>query len=340
MYNNSFLSLLEYLSNAFGPSGCESEVRDFIVDCIKDHVDTLIKDPMGNLIATKGKADEVVIFAHMDEVGFMITGYRGDGSLTFSPIGGMTPENLASKRVVIGKNKIIGAIGIKPVHLKKQGDGKTEWNDLYLQIGAKNEEEAKQLVSIGDVAVFNTKFAAISENAFTGKALDNRIGCAILCHFIREGQLQNGTFVFSVQEETGLRGATAFLNKTPFSYGIALDTTTANDLPGIKLPHNVCYAGKGGVISFADGATIYRKALIQELFETLKEKGIPCQTKSRRTGGNEASALEKIGMGAEAISLSTPCRYIHGPIGKVLFTDITATADALLAIISHMKTRG
>ncbi len=338
MLQNKIISLLGELSEAFGPSGSEKEVRDLLREHLIGCVDSLSVDKMGNLIATKGKADRILILSHMDEVGFMITGIREDGTLSFLPVGGIDPRYLPSKCVKIGDGRISGIIGATPIHLNRDKTNQVTWDDLYLEIGVDSKPDAEKLVAVGDFAVFDTKFQAFDHNRmFLGKALDNRIGCAILCAMLQENVILDGTFVFTVMEETGLRGATAFLNDHRFSVGIALDTTTANDLPSILPPHQVCRFGKGGVISFADGATVYERDLVRGIINRLTEKNIRCQTKTKRTGGNEASALEKVGYGTKAISLSTPCRYIHGVCGKVLLRDILETQKALSEIVSFLN---
>ncbi len=331
-------SLLKRLSEGFGPSGQEDEIRDIISAYICDHVDTLRIDSMGNLIATKGKADSVFICAHMDEVGLMITGICENGTLRFSSIGGIDPKLLPSKRVVIGTKKIPAVVGAVPVHLNKKEEKKLSFSDLYLDFGAKDRKDAERMVSVGDCAVFDTSFDYLyPTQTLKGKALDNRIGCYILCHLIASGTLSNGTFAFTVQEETGLRGAAAVAETLEHEFCIVLDSTTANDLPCVWGADRVCSQGKGGVISFADGATVYNRELILSIFEQLNKKQICAQTKSKRTGGNEASALQKSLYGKQVISLSAPCRYIHGPIASVQIQDINSTEEALLAICEMLS---
>ncbi len=332
------LSFLSDLSNAFAPSGLEGDVRDLIIDRIKPHVDTLKIDGIGNLIATKGDGSRIVVMAHMDEVGFMITDIRDDGTLSFLPVGGIDPKHLAAKQVVIGKEKIQGVIGCTPVHLTKKEKKAFEYKNLYIQIGADSKKEAQSLVCIGDYALFDTAFShSEQEDIVFGKALDNRAGCFLLAELIAMPEIADATFVFTVQEETGLRGAATFLQTHAFPYGIALDTTTANDLPGVLPKNQISHLGGGPVISYADQATIYNRDLIRSIFRLLNEKGISCQTKTKRTGGNEASAIEKVGVGSRAISVSVPCRYIHGPMGLMKTDDLIATKSAVVEILSFLK---
>lgn len=332
------LAYLARLTDAFGPSGAEDDVRDLIVQRIMPFVDTLKIDGIGNLIATKGDPDSILITAHMDEVGFMITGIREDGTLRFSQVGGVDPKHLSSKRVLIGKNRIQGVIGAKPIHLNKEKTADITYRDLYIQIGAVDRAEALQFVSVGDFAVFDTKLDYSDKTeCVTAKALDNRLGCYILSELICSESLSDGTFVFTVQEESGLRGAQTYLNVVKARVGIALDTTTSNDLPKVSLQKRVSSLGNGAVISFADGATVYRRNTVRALMDHLKEKQIPCQTKTKRTGGNEASAIEKIGFGAEAISISVPCRYIHASVGLARLSDVEQTLKAVRETVLYLK---
>lgn len=336
----SDFELIKNLTELFGPSGMEGEVRRFLWDHLKNKNVSLELDPMGNIVAKKGNGGEVVLSAHMDEVGFMIKAITESGNLLFSPIGGMNPEMLPSKRLVIGKNRILGVIGAKPIHLKKKDSGSVTYQDLYLDIGARNREEAEQHVAVGDCAVFatETKEMISKSPSVCGKAFDDRLGCYLLCKLIESDLVQNATFLFTVQEETGLAGAGAFAQNNSYRYGIAVDVTTPNDLPGIKGPNRVCELGCGAVISLADGRTVYQKHLIQRIFRLLDEKKIPYQTKARRAGGNEASPFQKEGAGMRAISLSVPCRYIHGPVGILREEDLDHSFHALLSILLHIQT--
>ncbi len=331
------IKLLQTLSEAFGPSGREGEVRSIIRREIEGFVDKIEVDPIGNLVATVGDGHQIAILAHMDEVGFMITGICDDGRLQFQPIGGINPSSLPSKRVKIGTRGLIGVIGAKPVHLNKSEKNEIRFSDMYIDIGANCRKDAERQVNVGESAVFDTPFSSLSDASYFGKALDNRLGCFLLIRLIRKKILSNASYVFTVCEENGLRGASAFLSEKSFPYGIALDTTTPNDLPTVSGAKTVCKIGDGGVLSLCDGATVYHRKLILNLMEGIRAQGIPIQTKAKRTGGNEASAIQRSCLGCEAISLSVPCRYIHGPIGIVLEEDILNTESALEIILKQLS---
>ena len=340
MNKNDFL-LLKKLSEAFGPSGREDAVREIILDSIKGQENPIKIDGIGNLIVEKGDVSRLIITAHMDEVGFMLTGYCENGSLEFDQIGGIIPSILPSKVVSLENGRFFGVIGATPIHFQTKSKERAElhYEDLCIDFGFDDIKEAKEHVSIGDFAVFDAEFDYFdkSRHFLKGKALDNRIGCYLLIKLIQSKAVQNATFAFTVQEECGLNGAKAILQKKSFDYGIALDTTTANDLPNLSPDRRICGTDRGAVISFADGATVYRRNFIRSIMQGLESEGIPYQTKSAVVGGNEASAMEKSGEGVIPISLSVPCRYIHGPIGLVSERDIEYSQKALAKIIAVLE---
>ncbi len=325
---------LKDLTETAGPSGSENAVRDLIIEKIKPYVSSLGVDTLGNLIAKKGNGEKLVISAHMDEVGFMAMLLLDDGLIKIAPIGGIDPACLPSKRVYFPKSNCKGVICAKPVHLNKDKSGKITFSDLYIDIGTSSKEETEKMISPGDIAVFDTKTEIVDENGgkIKGKAIDDRLGCFLLCKLLSNPEFNNVTCIFTVQEETGLAGASAFANANQFSYGIALDVTTPNDLPGITGPNTVCKIGCGPVISFADRRCIYDNSLITSVFKLLKENRILCQTKAVRAGGNEAGAFQQEGCGMKAVSISIPCRYIHGPVGIFSESDLIETEKALLCL--------
>lgn len=341
MKDNDF-QFLKDLSEAFGPSGCEDAVRSLIIEKIKPFVSSLRIDGLGNLIAEKGNGGNTVISAHMDEVGFMVTGISDDGTLRFSQVGGVSTGFLPSKRVYFAERNCFGVIGAKPIHLNKENGNTPKYDELYIDIGAASKEEAERVISLGDLAVFFTKTEKTDGEKcnIRGKAIDDRLGCFLLCKLIENSSIKNGTFVFTVQEETGLLGATAFAKNHSFDYGIALDVTTPNDLPSIKGPDTVCKIGFGPVISFADGRCNYDQKLISSVFDLLEQNGISCQTKAMRTGGNEAYSFQNEGGGMKSVSISIPCRYIHGPVGQFSEADLLETKKAVICILEKFSKGG
>ena len=181
--------LLERLCNAASPSAYEGEVREIIKDEIKDYVDEIRIDRMGNIIAHKrGIGKKIVVDAHMDEIGFIVTGYNEDGTLKFQPLGAMDTKIMPCTTVSIGKNRLPGVIGLKPIHLqdKEEKEKNIELSKLSMDIGAKSKEEAKSIVPIGEYAVFTTKFDYFGEGFIKGKAFDNRVGCGVLIELLKK----------------------------------------------------------------------------------------------------------------------------------------------------------
>ena len=330
--------LLKWLCETSGPSGYEDEVRALIAREIEPFVDRLYTDAMGNLIAVKGKDPEILFDAHMDEVGFMITGIQEDGTLRFYQIGSVTPRILPGKRVLIGKDRIPGVISATPVHLVKGKSGDTTYDDMRIYIGVDTRDEAEKLVSIGDGAVFATDYERLGagDHCVSSRNMDDRLGCYLLIRLIQNKAVKNATFAFTVQEETGDRGAAACAEGVSYQYAIAVDTTSAANLPGTKEEDQVCAVRRGGVLSFIDRMTTYDNAWIASIFRHVQSLDIPIQTKSRNCGGTNASAYQKVGIGHKSLSLSTPALFIHGPLSVVDLTDIHSMEQALLAIYAFL----
>ncbi len=225
---------LKELSEASGVSSREQEIRDLIRDYVKPNVDELFTDSLGNLYAVKGKTKpgpKVMLAAHMDEVGLMITNIEKSGLLRFSPVGGIDPRVLVSKPVYIGKDKVIGVIGAKAIHLQRPEE-RTQvlgFDDLYIDIGASDDDEAKKLVKIGDVAIFTTKYQQMGDLVL-GKAFDDRAGCAALVELTKVEFDCPVYFVFTVQEEVGLRGAGPASYRVEPDVALVLEGTTASDV--------------------------------------------------------------------------------------------------------------
>lgn len=313
-----------------GVSGREAGLREYIIGRIKPHAEIKV-DALGNIIAfVKGKnrpQKTVMIDAHMDEVGFIITAVRPDGTLKFENVGGIDVSVLLARRVVIGDG-VTGVISMKPVHMLS-GDEKKKYpkNDsLYIDIGAKSKEQALQLVSPGDVAVFDVDFE-ISGGMVLSKALDDRAGCAALIDIIEKGVEYDFYATFTVQEEVGLRGARTAAFAVEPDYCIVLESTTAADIAGVSDDKKVCSVGKGATVSFMDSSTLYDKTLFDKTLTVAKEKNIPAQVKCYVSGGNNAGVIHLSKGGVKTITLSVPCRYIHSPSSVASVDDVKAVRD-------------
>lgn len=330
--------LLTALCNLDGVSGHEDRVREYILDQLKGssvpmeyHVDA-----MGNLLVhLKGKepAQNVVqLDAHMDEVGFILTHICENGTLCFNTIGGINADVLFGHRVRIGDR--IGVIGGKAMHQCDGNEMKTipTADAMRIDIGASTKKEAEKLVNIGDCGTFDAQLTTLNDGLFIGKAVDDRVGCMLLLEIAKTQPERDVWLSFTVQEELGLRGAGVAAEQIKPDYVIAIDATTAADTAGSSEENAVCRVGKGAVVSFADGATLYDTALYQRIRQLAEQEGIPTQTKNKIAGGNNAGALQRRGTGAYTASVSLPCRYIHSPACVGAETDV----DAMLRLLVRM----
>ncbi len=312
------LELIKELCLLPGISGRENAVRDYIIEQIKDYAEYSI-DPLGNLLVfKKGKnpaKNKVMLDAHMDEVGLIVTAITSEGFLRFTKVGGVDSRVILGRTVKVGEKAVNGVIGIKPVHLvdKKEEDSIPKADDLYIDIGAKSREEAMEYVHLGDSVWFESDFVEFGEGFVKAKALDDRAGCVILVEMIKSELEYDMWFSFSVQEEIGTRGAqTAAFTIAP-DYAIAVETTTAADISGVKDEKRVCICGKGGTVSFMDRSTLYSKELFDKAFEIAEKNSIPCQPKTMVAGGNDSGAIHKSRGGVRVLTVSIPCRYLHSP---------------------------
>ena len=260
----------------------------------------------------------------MDEVGFIVTYIRPDGTLSFDTVGGIDPSVIIGRQVRVGKERISGVIGSTAVHnlSKEQRDTAPSVDSLYIDIGAENKEEAQKYVSQGDCVYYDSEFIDLGEKRIKAKAIDDRAGCAMMIEMIHEDLEYDTGFVFNVQEEIGLRGSTASAFAVDPDFAIVLESTTAADIDGASGAKRVCEVGKGPVVSFMDRSTMYDKELYRLAFDTAKELGIPCQTKTMIAGGNDAGAIHKSGSGVRTIAVSLPCRYLHSPSSVIELADL------------------
>ena len=310
-----------------GVASFEDPVRDYLMEQAKPFADEMRVDALGNLIIfKKGKkstGNKLMLCAHMDEVGLIIKRITDDGYLKFAAIGGIDRRVLIGKRVFVGWNRIPGIIGLKAVHLTTAEErGKVpRLEEYYLDIGAKDKEEAEALVSLGDFAVFDNECMEFGNGMFKAKAIDDRVGCAVMLKMLQRDLPMDCVFAFTVQEEVGTRGAFgAAFSVTP-EIALVLETTTAADLPGLKGQKRVCAPGQGPVISLMDGGTIYDKELFRLMCDTADLVGIPWQVKHYIAGGNDSRVIQRTKSGVRVAGLSAAVRYLHAP------TSVGATKD-------------
>lgn len=279
-----------------------------------------------------------MICAHMDEVGFIITEITDKGFLKFSTLGGVETAVICSKKVLIGKNKVPGIISAKAIHLQKRSEEliPLKVRDLCIDIGAKDKERAKELVSLGDFAVFDGEYTEFGENLVKSKALDDRVGCATLLELMKEDYDLDIYFVFTVQEEVGLRGATVAANRIKPDIALVIEGTTCSDVYGSK-PHNqVTNLGGGAVMTAMDRAAISDKNYFGYIKETAEKAGIPLQIKRTSMGGTDAGAIQRSGIGVKTAVLAVPCRYLHSPVSVAHKDDI----DSVYRLAKEILKRG
>lgn len=297
-----------------GISGDEKKVRDYIISRIEGKCEYKI-DPMGNLLAfkkgNKTPKNKVMLSAHMDEVGFIVTYICDNGCLKFTNVGGIDSRVAVGRTVKVGDT--YGVIGCKVLHLTKGDEEKTapSLDKLYIDIGAKNKEEAEKCVSIGDCVYFESDFVHFGKDKIKAKAIDDRFGCAIMIKMIESTLEYDCHFAFLVQEEVGCRGSGPAVFSIRPDYAIVLEATTASDISGVSEENAVCVQGKGAVVSFMDRSTVYNRDLFKGAFALAKEKEILVQPKTTVAGGNDAGSIHKACEGVYTIAVSLPCRYIH-----------------------------
>ncbi len=339
---------LELLSNEFGPSGRERAVRNQIRDLLADAADRIEVDALGNLFVYRAGAGSeprirVLVAAHMDEVGFMVTKVEKSGLLRFAAIGGLDARMLLAKRVVIGDARTPGVIGAQPPHLMHGDEQKTpDMDSLTIDIGATNESEAKGKVKVGDYGTFATRFATLGDNdewpTVLGKAFDDRAGCSVLVQLLQQPHPVDLIGVFTVQEEVGLRGARVAAFREKPDAAIVLEGTVCDDLPRPEEEDEtpVTRLGQGPAITLMDCSHFSHPGLLRLLQETAADAGIPVQYKAPGIGGTDAGAIHLAQEGIPAITVATPCRYIHGPAAILNLNDLGASVDLVTAALRRL----
>ena len=317
-----------------GVSSFEEEVREEIKRRAEPHASWMKVDKMGNLMVHK-KGEKpaparLMLLAHMDEVGLIVKQITEEGYLKFGFIGGIDRRVVLGKRVYVGPKKVPGVIGLKAYHLvgKEEETRVPKVEDLYIDIGAKDRREAEALVSLGDAGVFHSRQVEFGHGLFQSKAIDDRVGCAVLLKLLEEPLPVDTTFVFTVQEEVGTRGAFGAAFAEAPEIALVVEGTTAADLPGVPAHRQVCRVGGGVVIPFMDGGTIYDPGLYEMLVRLAKERGLPWQTKQYLSGGTDARAVQRSRAGVRVAGLAVAVRYIHSPASVMSLDD----GEGLLAL--------
>lgn len=326
--------ILEKLSNAMGVSGNEDAVREIILEAIRPHVDDVTVDSMGNVIALKaarrraGQAGlRVMLAAHMDEVGLMVTGHTSDGGIKFRYVGGMDNRVMPGLRVQLGKDRVPGVIGLKAIHHTKGSEREkaVTVESMVIDIGATSKSEAEGLAPLGTYGTFLVEYRRLG-NLVSGKAFDDRAGCSVLVDLLQKDAYPFDVYgVFTVQEEVGLRGAGVAAWRVNPTHAFVLEGTIADDLPKKKDQSPTTRLGKGPAISVLDHSAIADRALVDHLIATAEAHGIPYQIKQPGVGGTDAGAIHLAREGVPSAPVSVPCRYIHSPVAALDLRDYRNT---------------
>lgn len=322
--------LIKKLVEETGPSGFEHNVRDLIIEEIKDHVDELKVDNLGNLIVRKGNKSKngkrIMLAAHMDEIGVIVTHVDENGFARFHTIGGVMARNCAGGRVRF-LNGVGGVIGTEP------GGTRLAMPDipkLYIDTGAKNKKDSK--VDVGEVGAFERTFMDLGDK-FVSKAIDDRIGCAVLIELLKT--MTSGPNevigVFTTQEEVGLRGATASAFSVAPDIGISLDVTLTGDTP--KANYMEVSLGKGPAIKIKDGGMISDPKIVAWMEAAAKRIKIPYQFEILGGGTTDAKAMQVSREGVPVGCISIPCRYVHSPSEMADFSDVTNSVKLLKELV-------
>jgi len=326
--------LLARLTGIYGPSGKEKAVRQAIKQEIKDYVDEIIEDVMGNLIAVKKSSNpnpkKIMLAAHMDQIGLIVTNIDENGFLRFSNVGGVSPFNMLHRKVIF-QNGITGAVSYET---GLEDMKKLKLDKMYIDIGVSSREEARQLVQIGDMAVYHAPMAQSADRYF-GCAMDDRAGCAVLVEVIKsvKDSPNELIFVFTVQEEVGLRGAKTSAYSVNPDIGISVDVTLTGDTPNSR-PMAV-KLGAGPAIKVKDASLICHPKVKDLMIQRAEEAGIPYQLEILEYGGTDSGAIHLSREGVPSGVISIPCRYVHSAHEMVDKNDLDNAVKLLTRILQN-----
>ena len=304
------LELIQTLNAAHGPSGDEGGIRERLAELARPLADEISTDTMGNLIVRKlGSGPRVMLCAHMDSIGFIVTHVEENGFLRVGRLGGISPKEAAYTPV-----RFAGGVRGVIVPEEKADFGKLKLDECYVDIGAKDRETALKAVAVGDTLIYDSP-CFTNQGKVVSPYLDNRISCAILLKVLEEMELcPNDLYVvFTVQEEVGLRGAKPAAWAVDPDYAVVVDVTDVDDTPGSEKCGTV-RLGKGPAIKIMDSSVICHPDMIQKLESQAKALDMPTQRDIMRAGGTDAGVMHTTRIGVRTGGVSVPCRYIHTPV--------------------------
>lgn len=342
--------MLKELSEAIGISGKEEAVRKVILPAIDGHAEQIQIDPMGSIIAfkkgkksTARKRPTVLLAAHMDEIGFMVTDIESNGLIRFVNVGGVDARILPGLRVKLGDKHIPGVIIWAPIHHNRSQSVKAV-DDLRIDIGLSSKDAVNGKIARGDRIAFDSQYMEIGKDTLRGKAFDDRVGCSVLIDILQGGPYPVDIIAaFTAQEEVGLRGAKVVAQRTNPDIAIVLESSPCHDVPNPSAdPDNEvednpsARLGDGPVLTLLDGSMVTDPRLFNFLKKTASKNDIPTQMKMRRGGGTDAGAIHIANGGTPAAVISVPCRYIHSPTAIMRRSDYNYTLKLAQAALRDL----
>jgi len=354
---------LETLSNAPGVSGGEGKVREALIAMVKDKVDSLEIDAMGSLVAriepaggrgagatgsaraggsrrtrSRSRGPHVMLCAHMDEIGLLVTAVDKEGRLRVRKVGGIDNRILVGQVFRIGESGVRGVVGCLPPHLVSRAEREkvTPVEDLYLDIGGSSRDEVGDRVAIGDYAVFDTTYERWGTVA-KGKAFDDRAGCAVLASLVQQRPPVPVTAVWTVQEEVGLRGAAGAARRVSPDLAIVLEGTASGEMPHADRAESSPRMGEGPALTIQDRSLMADRRLLETIQSAAARARIPTQWKRPGVGGTDAGRIAIAGAGAPAAVISAPCRYIHAPAAYLDLRDARRMVDLVWSTLETLR---
>lgn len=338
------LKLLEEVCQSPGAPGYEQKIRALIIDKVTPYVDEVQTDNMGNIYAIKrGKADKrIMIGAHMDEIGFIVTHIDDNGFIRFHTLGGFDPKTLTAQRVLIhGKEDVIGVMAAKPIHVMSQEERNKnpKTKDFFIDTGLP-KKKVEKLIKVGDPITRERSFITMGE-CVNSKSLDNRLAVFILLETLRTLKDKEVPYdiygVFTVQEEVGIRGANVSALRINPDFGFGLDTTIAYDLPGAAAHEKITSLGEGAAIKIMDASTICDYRMVEFMKQTADSHKIRWQPEILTAGGTDTAGIQRMTEGGSiAGAVSIPTRHLHQVIEMAHQKDIQSSIDLLIACVSNI----
>ncbi len=332
--------ILRQLSEARGAAGDEGQVRKIIKEEAARHADEIRIDALGNLIAHReGNADlpRLMIAAHMDEVGLMVTHIDQDGLLKFLKVGGIDDRVLPSTVVQVGKEGVVGVIATKQALTPQQRSSVNTSEEMFIDIGAADRKAAEKKVGLGDYVTFCTDFEDFGDDRLKGRAFDDRAGCAMLLEILSAEHQVPLSAVFTVQEEVGLRGAYVAAWDVRPDMALVFEGTTCADTPGSDEHLHSTTLGAGPALGMMDRSSIAHPGMLAQLMRIAEQENIPYQFRRSTAGGNDAGPIHLNRSGVPTATISTPCRYIHSPVSVLKRSDYDNGVRLVTAFLQSIE---